>query len=524
MKDTFVNPEKIDDKAVQPILVQLAAAAANTNLTTSGPELPKTWKELTSKSVFALTVGNVQFLLAYGNVGNDVIACLSIGLPWQNFLGAYSNGFQTSAMQQLPEDVAGKTTSDQTIMSIYIAAYQFLRGPIWEALSFLNDPGAKGKPLYITGMGLGSALAQIVALDFRSGNKGPNQQLFPQSTQPPSYVFSSVNFSSTAFQKYYEDKITQTFNTAAGSAALPVDQFPDQPSASANFAPLGEQRLVAASIPAPYYTPWEVRDSNFYIKTLGGTPVVSPPSKTFIPNPPAGFSQSLAFSLGEYVALTYKQALEPGTPAPVNAQKIFNYGGHNAIAAIFTTANSLIVTFRGSITFEEFLTMDANSATALNPAGQQITSGTYDVLYKKLEDGKEQTLTEQIKEELKKLNSKNPLYITGHGFGGALANLFAMELAFNTDPAVDVGVIYTFGANYFAGANTANDFSKKLKAVSYQILRPKDVVATALQSFRYWFPVENTVSLNGALDILEDTNHALSSYLKLLDPARIQPS
>ena len=525
MNSVLTTQPTIDDKAVQQVLVQLAAAAADTRLTTQGVDLPDTWKMLTSKSVFALSVGNVQFLLAYGNVGKDVIACLAVGLPWQNFLGAYSNGFQKDSMQQLPEYVVGATTSKQTVMTMFVTAYQFLRKPIWDALPYLNNDGVKGKRLYVTGMGLGSALAQVVAIDFRENNKGPNEQLPPEEAQqPPSFVFSAGNFASTEFQQFYTSPlVTDAYNTTAGSAALPVDQFPDAPSTSLSFAPLGKENQVSASVPTPYYTPWEVRDSNFYVKTLGGTPIASLPSKTDIPHPPAGFSQALAFSLGKYTELTYVQALQPGTPAPVNMKKLFDYGAHPALAAIFSTANSLIVAFRGSITFEEFLMMDASSTRSITPADQQITTGTYDILYQPPSEGVS-ALVDQIKEQIKDLKGDLKLYITGHSFGGALANVLAMDLALDTGLGITADAIYTLGASYFAGANAADTFNNHLSTVSYQVVRPQDGIATALRAYQYWFPVDNTVILNGALDTREDTHHALSSYLKLLDPSRVQPS
>ncbi|MBL6449578.1 hypothetical protein JMN32_24925 [Fulvivirga sp. 29W222] len=504
----------INEKTLQAVLVQLAASSASTDL--DDPTLPSTWKLLTTKSVFALPTGNIQFVLAYGNVGDEVIACLSIGVPWSDFIGNYTSGFLPDNKQSLPEDVAGKAPTDATILSIYVAAYPLLRSPLWEALSFLNNPGVQGKPLYITGIGLGGPLAQIAALDLRPGNKGPDQQDPPQLTQPPSYVFSTGNFASTAFQQYYNGKVQNAYNLRAGSQALHVDQFPDQPSTGAGFAPLGNETFLPASIPKPYYTPWEVRDSSFYLKAISGKSPTYPPSPTIIPNPPQGFSQSLAFNLGKFLALTYIQAQEPGNPTPQEMKKIIDYGDSKVIAAIFSTSNSLTVAFRGSITYEEFLMMDTNSATSRTPYNEIITSGANEVYY-----ANSQAIGEQIKQVVQELIGDKKLYVIGHGFGGALANIMAADFTFNTKPAIPFDAIYTFGASYFAGINMANRFNESLGNISYQILRPDDQIATALKTLPFWNPVNNIVALLGSLDVPDDTSHALSAYLSLLDPSRV---
>ena len=387
---------------------------------------------------------------------------------------------------------------------------------LWDSLSFLDNPGVKGKPLYITGIGLGGPLAQIAAMDFRPENKGPNQQNPPQLSQPFSYVYTSCNFASTGFQQYFNDKIQNAYNYRAGSAALHVDQFPDQPYSETGFAPLGIVSFFPASVPTPYYTPWEVRDSNFYLKAINGESPTSTPTPTFIPNPPDGFSQSLAFSLGKFLALTYLQAQQPGNPTPPEMVKTIDYGDSKVIVAIFSTSNSLTVAFRGSITYEEFLMMDTNSTTSRTPYNQIITSGVNEVYY-----SNSLAIGKLIKEQVLKLQEGRKLYIIGHGFGGALANVMAADLTFNTTPAIPIDAIYTFGASYFAGINMANLFNEKLGSNSYQILRPEDQIATALKTMPYWNPVNNIVALLGSLDIPEDTKHALSAYLFLLDPSRV---
>ena len=520
----------MDNQATQQILVQLAAAAASPNLTQSTPNLPYSWKALTSKSAFTSNIGHVQLLLAFGNVGSETISCLAIGQPWPNFIGNYSAGFEIG-MQQLPEDVAGTTSSTETVMSLYVAAYQFLRGTIWESLSFLKSDGVPQDQLHITGMGLGAPLAQIAAIDLRPGHRGPNDELAPQATQPVSFVFSAGNFASPDFKEYYNKNNTKATNTIAGTDTLEVDKFPLAPAADQGFVPLGTVNQVQAAIPSPYYTPWEVRDSNYYLTTLGGMAVPGFPTKTTISAiPGSGFDQSLAFSMGTYTEYNYRLGLKPATPPEqVDPLKTYDFGSSKAIAAIYKTATSLIVTFRGSITWEEFLSMDANSRTATDPYNQQITSGTQTILYQippvDSESDKEKPpcLSDQIIGDIEENAGDLQLYITGHGFGGALANTFALGMAQNTAVKAEIDAIYTFGANYFAGHSAAGTFKDKFGSKSYQVLRPDDKVATALKAAYFWYPADYQVVLNGTLNETEDTYHSLSSYLKLLDPQRVQP-
>ena len=243
---------------------------------------------------------------------------------------------------------------------------------------------------------------------------------------------------------------------------------------------------------------------------------MSTPTPTIIPNPPAGFNQPLAFNLGKFMAMTYLQAQQPGNPAPAEMVKVIDFGDSKVIAAIFSASNSLTVAFRGSITYEEFLMMDTNSATSRTPYNQIVTSGVNEVYY-----ANSLAIGEQIKQQVLELQGDRKLYVIGHGFGGALANVMAADLTFNTTPAVPIDAIYTFGASYFAGINMANLFNESLGTVSYQILRPEDQIATALKTLPYWNPVNTIVALLGSIDIPEDTNHALSAYLRLLDPSRV---
>lgn len=523
-KKSSKRNHKMDTKQLKQILIQLAARAASPNLISNPLALPNTWKSLTTKSVFAPGVGNLQISLAYGNVGDEVIACMAIGWPWQNILGQYHSGFNPENRQMLPTSVMGNPQGNSTVFSPYVIAYNFLRSPVWDALSYLENPGVKGKPLYITGIGIGGPLAQIVAMDFRPGQKGPAQQNPPQDTQPPSYIFSAGNVGTLDFQTIYNQRVVQAYLVTAGTTILPVDLFPSQPvGETLNYEPLGTSDQITTAVPKPYFTPWEVRDSNFYLKALGGTPQAVIPTPTSIPNAPEGFSQSQAFSLGELTALTYQQAMQPDTtgfpnPSPYSIVANIKYS-NSLIAIIFINTSSVVVAFRGTITFEEFLSMKADTNTANTPYGEMVTSGANNVYYGS-PDSDGVILADVVKEEVLKYVDGKKLYLTGHGFGGVLANMAAADFTFNMDTPIAINGIYTFGSNYWAGTAFAANFSEKLGSVSYQILRPSDSIATALKTLPIFNPIDNIVALIGQLDFIEDTDHALSSYLNLLDPSR----
>lgn len=517
----------MDTNLLQQILVQLAGEAANPGLTTDSPNLPDTWKSLTTQSVSAPSVGRIHILLAYGNVGSDVIACMAVGLPWSSLLGDYHFGFTPQNKQMLPTSVMGDPQENSTIFSLYAVAYNYLRTPAWDTLSYLKNPGVTGKQFYITGMGLGGPLAQIVAMDFRPGQKGPDSQNIPFTSQPPMYAFSTGNIGTKAFQNLYNQRVSNAYLVTAGSTALPVDQFPSEPSgAELDFAPLGIAAPVTASVPQPYFTPWEARDSNFYLTALGGTPPAITPSPTSIPNPPSGFSQALAFSLGKLTAMIYQQAMQPNTtgfpnPSPYTLVDTIGYGG-SLMAGVFTSPDSMVISFRGSVTFEEFLSWEAASSTANTAYGQMVATGANNVYYRD-PNKTGSTLADEIKAQVVKYSDKK-LYLTGHGFGGVLANMAAADLTFNLAEPAPINAIYTFGANYWAGTAFSFTFNNKLGAASYQILRPQDNIATALRTLPLFNPVNNIVVLNGTLKVPGDTSHSLSTYLSLLDPRRVIPS
>ncbi|MCH7410664.1 hypothetical protein MM239_14750 [Belliella sp. DSM 111904] len=514
----------MDINLLQQTLVQLAGEAANPELTTNSPNLPDTWKTLTTQLVSAPTVGNIQILLAYGNVGSDVIACMALGLPWSNLLGEYHFGFSPQNKQMLPTSVMGDPQGNSTILSLYALAYNYLRSHVWDSLSYLTNPGVTGKPLYLTGMGLGGPLAQIVALDFRPGQKGPADQNIPFNSQPPSYAFSTGNIGTKAFQSLYNQRVSNTYLVTVGSTTLPVDLFPSEPSGSAlDFAPLGTSAPVTAPVPQPYFTPWEVRDSIFYLTALGGKPQTFTPSPTSIPSPPAGFSQALAFSLGKMTAMIYQQAMQPDTTGfPDTTSYILvdtiNYGG-SLIAGVFTNPNCVVIAFRGSITFEEFLSWEAATSTASTPYGQMVVTGANNVYYQD-PNNSGTTLADQVIAQVTTYSDKK-LYLTGHGFGGVLANMAAADLTFKKTNPSPIKGIYTFGANYWAGTAFSANFNGKLGAVSYQVLRPQDKIATALSNLPLFNPVGNIVVLNGTLNVARDTSHSLDAYLSLLDPSRV---
>lgn len=103
-----------------------------------------------------------------------------------------------------------------------------------------------------------------------------------------------------------------------------------------------------------------------------------------------------------------------------------------------------------------------------------------------------------------------PLFLTGHGFGGTMASLAALDLATAPDvEAPPLAALYTFGAPDLVAAAFMPRFTGALESISFRLLRPRDAVADTA-----WLP--RRIELTGETD--DDDAHALRGYRMLLDP------
>ncbi|QJB31535.1 hypothetical protein HF329_09535 [Chitinophaga oryzae] len=507
--------------------LEMIAAQANIyDLFDDGPSLPPGWDVIiqpfrndpaTDKVVPIPSQGYMVKITVqdseYNNVQVDILA---VGISWLKFLlYQYDGAFN---METLPADIAGKSIpATAQVLSMYSIAYQFLRRPIWNAVTKREDPS---RPLYICGYGLGAPLAQIAALDLRIGNQGPadpNTGIKPNapSTPTPCYTFTNASFANSGMAAYYTNTITAPVTvTRAGNAGNDVDQWPNSPS---GFSLLGTYNPVNASLDPNADDPWWERATIYYTQTLNGSPIPNDPEPVNI-NPPAGFSRDMAFSLSKLAMLSYHWAQHPdssGGNAPANYQyvtKIDSNGSTWAYLFKGDTNNSIVVVFRGEINWTEFNTCTALTGFTMPPwspmGSAQVNIGAYNIYA---------GLANALQTALQPYSTRD-LYFTGHSFGGAIANIAASNYAISKIQKVKA--VYTFGALMSANADFSTVFNNALGSNSYQIRRPDDILAIGFMSIGY-YEVNTPVLLQGQLKYEDPDYHNLLNYMKLLDTARV---
>lgn len=518
---------------MQDLTINLEILAVQANLPTllsDGPSLPQGWAYLTpirneNKLPGAVPVPTQGFLAkgpakVIGDQGATVttVAVLALGITWVNYLNFQFDGeFPQSA---LPAPIAGKgMPAGCTVMSVYSNAYQDLRAPIWNAL----QSQLAGLPLYICGMSLGAPLAQIAALDLRPGNTGPGQNQYAPGTASPCHTFSTGNIANKAMVTYYNSMVSSCTVHWAGTKLIPVDQFPLKPDNN-DFAPFGTLDAISSPIPDTD-VPWWERGDVYYLQRLGGRPLPNEPTPTNIPNPPAGFSQDLAFTLSKLTVGAYQMAQHPdGFLPPGNFTLIKTINANSVpFALVFGSPDTIAVAIRGCITWEEFnkYTADSNfSHPSFDPNGAaHVQKGAYTIYTSPVTQG---TNSPIFSDELRKAISDNlgskKLYIAGHSLGGAIANIAAADYVMGSSKLA-LTAVYTFGSIMVADYDFAQDFNAALGSKSYQIRRLSDKIANATYMIGYE-PINSQVTLNGELSIDEVTTHSLYGYTKLLDTSR----
>ncbi len=520
-----------ETNALALLLEPLAAIAGSASLS-SQTVLPTGWDLVT---VFPAP-GNspkpfpvVQGFVAQGNApdGGDMIAVLALGINWTNYQLNYSIG-KKSVMTQV--QLSQKTTMGGTVIPVEgtvddstINSYLAKRADIWNAVERLSS-----LPLYICGMSLGTPIAQLAALDFRPGNKGPGGQDSPR-TQPPGFYFSAGNFVNKAFADAYNSSIANQFNFAVNKPGLTIDYYPTAPVNDDYAKPLGSPQSIPAQIPA-FDEPWWERGNIFYQEALGGWPDELPAQPGNISNPPAGYDQTLAYTLATLCNAAYQTAQHPNSVL----KGIGNYtlaatvkSSGSPFAFIFSNnLDAVVLAFRGSITCDEFDSFVASSYNAVVPfdpaASAHMRQGPYNLYYAPSNgDPGTATFAQTIKTTLTPLlGGGKKLYLTGHCVGGAMANLAAADYVMTAGSGITPTAIYTFGATMLADLTFSEDINAVLAAKTYQIVRQKDKIANAVTLLGF-FPLQNQLMLTGQMALEETTFHSLTGYINLLNPGEM---
>ncbi|MCL7986626.1 hypothetical protein M8998_01605 [Sphingobacterium sp. lm-10] len=515
------------------LLEQLASQANLPSLTTSGPVLPDGWVVLTIlDSKPSRPYVPIQGILAAGpNEDGDLVLVLSFGMLWSNFYKNNTTGYPLAPndFTRLSSDIIGKTApSKAMVMTVFADAYSKSRNDIWNVLGFITEDYS-ACPLYTTGMGLAAPVAQLCAMDMRAENTGPLKQDAPKMLDE-GCVFSAPKFAKPDFVSYYNLQITKNKFPAqctvwAASQGLIVDFFP----LNGDCGYLGELKYMdTVSIPK-YDVPWWERSDVYYLQQLGGEPTKNSVIPVTFSTLPTDFSRNLSYTLSLMVAATYQRAQHPDSLviniAPYEVYKTITSAA--AFATIFQSPDSVVVAFRGSISFQEFYTYNCKSTYAslsfIDNSSVYVHAGAAAIYNLPVEGASTTvptTLAEAIIAELKTIAPNKNVYLTGHDIGGAVASIAATDYALN-DCGFQLKALYTFGSTLLSTISFKTLFDAHVGSKSYQLVRLQDKLHNAIQALGY-FTIMNPITMNGQLEIEESTYHSLTGYIGLLNPNGIR--
>jgi pimeloyl-ACP methyl ester carboxylesterase len=509
-----------DSDSIRITLAQLASQALIPNMLMDNPKLPLGWVLLkTFGGQFNPPTVTVQGFLAKGPIDaeGNIAAALAFGVSWQSFLSIHTTPFQPVSQIALPKDISGSDEAGK-VLDLYATAYLNIRPQVWNVLGdYLGD-----LPLYICGMSLGGPIAQIAALDLRPGNTGPLSNQKAPDTQPPGYVFSTGNFSNPDFVTYFNTTVTTQLNIRISKTNEPIDLFPTQPEDSL-YSAAGTVVQVETSMPK-YDVPWLERGDVFYLQALGGTPASQPAQPGSFADPPAGFSGTLAHSFSLLVGAAYAFSQHPGTIVDTSPYVLKDAINANGVpfAYVFSSVTDVVVVVRGTITWLEFISLAADSsfvATSFNPDTQaQVHRGAYSVYTAPVSSSDNTTFQDKLEAAIRANLEGKKLWLAGHGFGGAVANIVAADYAMSSGKDLDVEGVYTYGANLFANVVFQQAFNTALKDKSYQVYRLNDTIPRSVGQQYVFHAVDKQVVLNGRLAVEESTRHALDGYIRLSNP------
>jgi hypothetical protein len=482
------------------VLVQLAAVAAG-DLST-GPVLPPNWSLIATVPAnppAPAWAGGPQALLALGALSSGTnVVVLAVGMPWTTYLNQFTDGILTL------QDVPGVITNAGSVLSPFAVQYGQVRNALWNAL-----PQAGNYPIVITGMGLGGPLAQLAALDMNPKNKGPQKQN-PPAVQPSCYVFASPPPGDAPYATLFTQTVPAGWTVAPTFLGSPIDQFATAP-AGAGVVTAGTAQLAATTFPTPFDDPWVERGAWFYGAALG-QPVTPPPPVAVTVSPPGtGLVPTQAASLARLCAYTYGLAQNPtapqSNPAPYAPGATASYQG-SIVASSFSSPSGYAIAFRGGITFADFGGIVAKSGFAnapfLGTGGTKVHAGALQVYT---------GIRTALLSMFQAVPAGQPLVLTGHDLGGALATLALADILANVT-ALGTPTTYTFGAVPVGGFNFAPAVGT---APIYNVMRPNDFMSQALNMGGF-VPVGTAVTVNGTPLHDDPTAHSVTGYWSLFDP------
>lgn len=489
-------------------LARLAAEAQDLN----NLFLPPGWDKLANIQSSPQQFGypNVKGFLAKGRVGSETgsSAVLALGIDWADWLRYY---FRGPMMAVSPPSWSG-APAGSSVAWVYDTMYNAVRASLWDSLRFLDD-----MPLRTTGIGLGGPLAQLAALDLRAKNEGPGQQAAPGIVE--CHVFSTGAIGSQALADYFGQRVT-CYRVTAGTPDNEVDYFP-LCSTGKLAADMGQSAEIAVNLPE-FDCPWVERSGGLYLTALGGTPS-PPPTQSATVAQPAGFSRSRAFSFANLCAVAYQQFQHPDgqtmniSPFQVGSSITANGA---VFCTLFESPDTVVAAFRGTCTWQEFADYESNwQGTTISLGGQtpSVNSGVLGLWNATTALGGTTAFASELVTNLKAVVTGNKrLYLTGHGFGGALASLAAVEIALGR--GLTVSGLYTFGAIPVGDPGFAVLSAATLPGTAFHVARNSDPFPALAGKWIGYQALSQQVAVTGVPPNDDYPFHSIQSYSQLLDP------
>ncbi|NET81458.1 MAG: hypothetical protein F6J94_05675 [Moorea sp. SIO1F2] len=410
-----------------------------------------------------------------------------------------------SDLSQLRQGIRS-TSQDAEIDTGFSLMYRAIRGSLLDDLQKVKQqiPAFQTTmPVICAGLGPGGPIAQLASLDLRPGNGNS------PATSIQAYAYSCPAYGNGDYQSLYNSAVTASFRVQAQA-----DLFPSLPDQTTGYVQVGTEESLPLDI-RTYDSPWVERDGPYYNELLTQSDPGSGEPGTV--SSVTGFSQALAFALGQLCAVAYQMFQHPGsTPSfsytPYDLKQNLTLNGA-VWASVFEGPDNLVLALRGTVSWLELMTIVSDSFPGY-PSWLPTSFGSYAKSLVDLYASGRDT----VRQALNGLVNK-PVLVTGHGSGGALANLIAVDL--DQNPLTDqrsLAAVYTFGATPAATPIFATQYDTILAGRNYQVARPQDIMPN-LPLLGFFVPQGQLVTLSGGSfnPYNGATFHGLLTYLALLN-------
>lgn len=462
---------------------------------------------------------SAQGFIASGALPSDpsrTVTVVALAYPLASYAAASSASpiGRNTGLSPLP---AGIAPGNAQALAPAVAGYAQIRAGIWAA--FAMTPA---RDLWVTGTHLGAAMAAIAAIDLRPGQTGPDGKTKGPAQKARCVMFSAPAQGDAGLAAQLAAQTTLSASIATTHLGLAIDGFPGTPVAGA--VPAG----TPMPLPARTETPpgliagmdtWVQRGPDAYIRALGQVPV-----DQGILAPRLGGTARIdiarAATLADLIGLPYLMREMPGlrASAPIEPYAITGRigDGANIWGAAASAPGGTAILIRGAIGWPEFTTTTCDFDAVAAP----FQGSEWDMA--KVHSGAA-TLFGQLRTDIAaaagaalKSDPAQLLDFAGHGIGGAVAALAAIDTVISLKPATPPRV-WMFGTPNFITYDFLSAADPLIGATTLRINRQSDFlprIPFALASVG----LGQAVSLIGRPAISDPGAHGLSGYASLLTP------